>query len=86
MATHSSVLAWRIPGMGEPAGLPSMRSHRVEQPYVFCFSYSWLTGLVSCNCFKFLSNIRGKEVITLRIVLRLDILEVRTLSCKQQIV
>ena len=27
--THSSVLAWRIPGMGEPGGLPSMRSHRV---------------------------------------------------------
>ena len=29
MATHSSVLAWRIPGMGEPSGLPSMGSHRV---------------------------------------------------------
>ena len=29
MATHSSVLAWRIPGMGKPGGLPSMRSHRV---------------------------------------------------------
>ena len=29
MATHSSVLAWRIPGMGEPGGLPSMGSHRV---------------------------------------------------------
>ena len=29
MATHSSVVAWRIPGMGEPGGLPSMRSHRV---------------------------------------------------------
>ena len=27
MATHSSVLAWRIPGMGEPAGLPSMGLH-----------------------------------------------------------
>ena len=30
MATHSSVLAWRIPGMGEPGGLPSMGSHRVR--------------------------------------------------------
>ena len=30
MATHSSVLAWRIPGMGEPRGLPSMGSHRVR--------------------------------------------------------
>ena len=29
MATHSSGLAWRIPGMGEPGGLPSMGSHRV---------------------------------------------------------
>ena len=30
MATHSSVLAWRIPGMGEPHGLPLMGSHRVR--------------------------------------------------------
>ena len=30
MATHSSVLAWRIPGTGEPGGLPSMRSQRVR--------------------------------------------------------
>ena len=29
MATHSSVLAWRIPGTGEPGGLPSLESHRV---------------------------------------------------------
>ena len=29
MATHSSVLAWRIPGTGEPSGLPSMGLHRV---------------------------------------------------------
>ena len=29
MATHSSVFAWRIPGMGEPGGLPSVGSHRV---------------------------------------------------------
>ena len=28
MATHSIVLAWRIPGTGEPGGLPSMGSHR----------------------------------------------------------
>ena len=30
IATHSSVLAWRTPGMGEPGGLPSMGSHRVR--------------------------------------------------------
>ena len=33
MATHSSVLAWRIPGTGEPGGLPSMESHR--------FGHNW---------------------------------------------
>ena len=30
MAVHSNVLAWRIPGMEEPGGLPSMGSHRVR--------------------------------------------------------
>ena len=30
MATHSSILAWRIPGTGEPGGLPSVGSHRVK--------------------------------------------------------
>ena len=33
MATHSSVLGWRIPGMGEPGGLPSMGSHRVRHDW-----------------------------------------------------
>ena len=33
MATHSSVLAWRIPGMGEPGGLPSMGSHGAGHDY-----------------------------------------------------
>ena len=37
MATHSSVLAWRIPGTGEPGGLPSMGSHRV--------GHDWVTSL-----------------------------------------
>ena len=30
MATHSSILAWRIPGTEEPRGLPSVGSHRVR--------------------------------------------------------
>ena len=30
IATHSTVLAWRIPGMGEAGGLPSMGPHRVR--------------------------------------------------------
>ena len=33
MATHSSILAWRIPGTEEPSGLPSMGSHRVEHDW-----------------------------------------------------
>ena len=42
MATHSSVLAWKIPGMGEPGGLPSMGSHRVRHDWsdlAACFLY-----------------------------------------------
>ena len=35
MATHSSVLAWRIPGMGEPGGLPSMGSQRVGHDWSY---------------------------------------------------
>ena len=33
MVSHSSVLAWRIPGTGEPGGLPSMGSHRVRHDW-----------------------------------------------------
>ena len=33
METHSSVLAWGIPGMGEPGGLPSVGSHRVRHDW-----------------------------------------------------
>ena len=43
MATHSRVLAWRIPGMGEPGGLPSMGSHRVRH------DWSDLAAAVSLN-------------------------------------
>ena len=41
MATHSSVLAWRIPGMGEPGGLPSTGSHRVGHDWIDLAA--WLT-------------------------------------------
>ena len=34
MAPHSSILAWRIPGMGEPGGLLSMGSHRPDMTEV----------------------------------------------------
>ena len=65
MATHSRVLAWRIPGTGEPSGLPSMGSHRVVHGWNdlaavaavnqggWCFSFSeslWLYGYLAADC------------------------------------
>ena len=44
MATHSSILAWRIPGTGEPGGLPSMRSHRVRHDWRLSSSSSSSAG------------------------------------------
>ena len=41
MAAHSRVLAWRIPGTGEPGGLPSMGSHRV--------GHDWATWQQQCQ-------------------------------------
>ena len=53
MATHSSILAWRIPGTKEPSGLPSMGSHRVR--------HDWgdLAALAAASmnaCFMFIGN------------------------------
>ena len=41
MATYSSVLAWRIPGTGEPGGLPSMGSHRVRHNWSDLAAVLW---------------------------------------------
>ena len=41
MATHSSVLAWRIPGTGQPGGLPSMGSHRVGHDWSDLAAAAW---------------------------------------------
>ena len=60
MATHSSVLAWRIPGMGEPCGLPSMGSHRVGHDWsdlaaaTFSFSSTFITV---CSSAKEMYNV-----------------------------
>ena len=46
MATHSSVLAWRIPGAGEPGGLPSMGSQRVKHDWShLAATWIWKTTL-----------------------------------------
>ena len=50
MATHSSVLAWRIPGTEEPGGLPSMGSHRVRH------DWSDLAAAASCLSFPVLGT------------------------------
>ena len=44
MATHSSILAWRIPGTGEPGGLPSMGSHRVGHDWSGLAVAAYLLG------------------------------------------
>ena len=52
MATHSSVLAWRIPGTGEPGGLPSMGSHRVEHDWSdLAAAIQWLEVIPIFNFF-----------------------------------
>jgi len=56
MATHSSVLAWRIPGTGEPGGLPSMGSHsqtRLKRPSSSS-SRSDLAATAAANYFEHL--------------------------------
>ena len=62
MATHSSVLAWRIPGMGEPGGLPSMGLPRVGH------DWSDLAAAVSEIIFILLSHLIDIIVIILLLV------------------
>ena len=52
MATHSSVLAWRIPGMAEPGGLPSMGSHRVGHDWgdLAAAAAAHITGSFQFSC------------------------------------
>ena len=54
MATHSSVVAWRIPGTGEPGGLPSVGSHRVWH------DWSDLTAAAAGSRGRLVSVIRWK--------------------------
>ena len=52
MATHSSVLAWRISGMGEPGGLLSLGSHRVGHDWTDLAAAAAVIVLISSNCFR----------------------------------
>ena len=49
MATHFSVLAWRIPGMGEPGGLPSVGLHRVGHGWSDLAATDYLSVQFSCS-------------------------------------
>ena len=75
MATHSSVLAWRIPGTGEPGGLPFLRSHRVghnwsdlaaaaELPYFY-----WYLSTAICQHYILTSRITAYKITCKRDVL-----------------
>ena len=76
MAPHSSTLAWRIPGMGEPGGLPSVGSHRVghdlaaaaapgpDQLYVSFLNYPTLFSLSYSH-----RKVNSKEVIPSRMAI-----------------
>ena len=63
MATHSSVLAWRIPGTVEPGGLPSMGSHRV--------GHDWSDLAAADLIFPFIINVGNKcpEVLVVPVAL-----------------
>ena len=52
MATHSSVLAWRIPGTGEPVGLPSMGSHRVGHDWRDAAAAAAAAAAIKKNTFE----------------------------------
>ena len=75
MATHSSILAWRIPGTGEPGGLPSMGSHRVGhdcsgsssiQIYHILLTYSSVDGHL--GCFYVLAIVSSTELFLHKIL------------------
>jgi len=65
MATHSSVLAWRIPGMGEPGELPSLGSHRVGHDWSDLAAAAAAEVVVYKNpAFKILSrHVPGSPVV-----------------------
>ena len=60
MATHSSVLAWRIPGTGEPGGLPSMGLHRVGH------DRSDLAAAAAAAAMGFPDSSSGKETASMQ--------------------
>ena len=77
MATHSSVLAWRIPGTGEPGGLPSTGSHRVRHGWsnlaaaadsilhMYCIFFLHSSVIGCLGCFHVLSSFQSLSHVPL---------------------
>ena len=63
MATHSSVLAWRIPGMGEPSGLPSVGWHRVGHDWSNLAAVAAAIYVNETICMVIFPSIRFKSII-----------------------
>ena len=66
METHSSVFAWRIPGTGQPGGLPSMGSHRVGHDCSDLAAVQILWKYPSSSFFLLILTLDKYRVITLK--------------------
>jgi len=75
MATHSSVLAWRIPGTGEPGGLPSMGSHRVGH------DWSDLAAAAAWTSLSMFSFFKNSLFINIHLTVPAFSCRLQTLSC-----
>ena len=88
METHSSVLAWRIPGMGEPGGLPSMGSHRVGHDWSNLAAAACILGISSSSYEEDPSHIglgsHPYDLITLITYLKTESPKIVTFSVKLQ--
>ena len=82
MATHSSFLAWRIPGMGEPCGLPSMGSHRVRHDWS---DLAAATTFLTMKIHYSNSENSGKSIFTIVIKMYSKQIAVKTYSKRIQI-
>ena len=81
MATHSSFIAWRIPGMGEPGGLSSMGSHRVRHDWSDLAAATYVRLYVNCISLKIKFKSQTLDVI-LKIKLNFKNLPMKTIRIK----
>ena len=75
MATHCNVLAWRIPGTGEPGGLPSMGSHRVGH------DWSDLAAAAAAVCFLYHESVSALHIHLFVPIFRFNILVLSQSVC-----